>query len=167
MAKVTLVAYTVVQRDVMDAETDGVWVPEVDHDARVPLDHGTAIAEFAGRACYQSWLKPNPATATAYGYAGNIIRQRHFSVLEHGSVTFNIRDVSRSLTHELVRHRHLSPSQLSQRFVASSGSPVIPPLFRGSKVTEAKLQAAWQAASELYDALVEERSGCPWSSRPA
>ena len=31
-------------------------------------DGGQALAEFAGRACYQSWKKPNPATATNAGY---------------------------------------------------------------------------------------------------
>lgn len=76
-----------------------------------------ALAEFAGRACYQSWDRPNPATATNAGYLDHIIEVGHESVLEHASATFYVEDVSRSLTHELVRHRHLSYSQLSQRFV--------------------------------------------------
>ena len=32
------------------------------------VDGGEALAEFAGRACYQSWKKPNPSTATNAGY---------------------------------------------------------------------------------------------------
>jgi thymidylate synthase (FAD) len=44
------------------------------------------------------------------------IRAGHLSVLEHVSVTFMISDVSRSLTHQLVRHRHASFVQLSQRY---------------------------------------------------
>ncbi len=81
---------------------------------------GHDIVEFAGRACYQSFGRPNPATAMQRDYIRNIIEQRHFSVLEHAVATFYLTGVSRSFTHELIRHRHLSYSQLSQRFVDSS-----------------------------------------------
>ena len=47
-------------------------------------DGGQALAEFAGRACYQSWNKPNPATATNAGYLAHILEVGHLSVLEHG-----------------------------------------------------------------------------------
>src|SRR6266487_3085371 len=50
-------------------------------------DGGQALAEFAGRACYQSWSKPNPATATNAGYLAHILEVGHLSVLEHGTVT--------------------------------------------------------------------------------
>lgn len=76
-----------------------------------------ALVEFAGRACYQSWSKPNPKTATNAGYIKHIIDVGHFSVLEHASVSFYITGLSRSCTHELIRHRHFSYSQLSQRYV--------------------------------------------------
>ncbi len=62
-------------------------------------DGGQALAEFAGRACYQSWKKPNPATATNAGYLHHILEVGHLSVLEHGSVTFYLTGISRSLTH--------------------------------------------------------------------
>ena len=51
------------------------------------VDGGQALAEFAGRACYQSWDKPNPATATNRGYLRHILEVGHLSVLEHGTVT--------------------------------------------------------------------------------
>lgn len=75
------------------------------------------LAEFAGRACYQSWDKPNPKTATNQGYLKNIIEKQHFSVLEHASVSFYIEDVSIALTRELIRHRHFSFSEMSTRYV--------------------------------------------------
>lgn len=88
------------------------------------------IAEFGGRLCYQSWDRPNPDTATNAGYLANIINQQHFSVLEHASASFYVAGVSRSLSHELVRHRHLSFSQLSQRFVDEGNVDfVMPPLI--------------------------------------
>lgn len=75
------------------------------------------LAEQAGRLCYLSWERPNPETATNKGYLANIIAQQHFSVLEHASATFYIDGVSRNFTHELIRHRHLSFSEVSQRYV--------------------------------------------------
>jgi thymidylate synthase, flavin-dependent len=88
---------------------------------------GQALAEFAGRACYQSWRKPNPATATNAGYLAHILQVGHLSVLEHGSVTFYFTGVSRSFTHELVRHRHFSYSQLSQRYVPERDAAMVEP----------------------------------------
>lgn len=92
-----------------------------------PNAHIDTLHEFAGRACYQSWELPNPKTASNAGYMANIIKQQHFSVLEHGSVTFYVEGVSRSLTHELIRHRHLSYSELSQRYVDIEDAEMVPP----------------------------------------
>ncbi len=88
---------------------------------------GQALAEFAGRACYQSWKKPNPATATNAGYLAHILEVGHLSVLEHGTVTFYLTGVSRSFTHELIRHRHFSYSQLSQRYVPERTRRMVEP----------------------------------------
>ena len=90
-------------------------------------DGGQALLEFAGRACYQSWSKPNPKTATNAGYLQHIIDVGHFSVLEHASVSFYITGISRSCTHELIRHRHFSYSQLSQRYVPENESQIVVP----------------------------------------
>ncbi|SDM92157.1 FAD-dependent thymidylate synthase [Allokutzneria albata] len=90
-------------------------------------DGGQALAEFAGRACYQSWRKPNPKTATNAGYLRHILEVGHLSVLEHGSVSFYLTGMSRSLTHELIRHRHFSYSQLSQRYVPESDAAMVEP----------------------------------------
>lgn len=88
---------------------------------------GQALVEFAGRACYQSWSKPNPKTATNAGYLRHIVDVGHFSVLEHASVSFYITGVSRSCTHELIRHRHFSYSQLSQRYVPETDAQIVVP----------------------------------------
>lgn len=88
---------------------------------------GSAVAEFAGRACYQSWSRPNPATADNQSYINNILEMAHLSVLEHGSVSFYIEGISRSCTHEIVRHRHFSYSQLSQRYVDATETEFVTP----------------------------------------
>ena len=106
-------------------------------------DGGEALAEFAGRACYQSWKKPNPVTATNAGYLRHILEVGHLSVLEHGSVSFYITGISRSLTHELIRHRHFSYSQLSQRYVPEKDSRVVlPPGVEGDPELERLLKMA-------------------------
>jgi len=117
---------------------------------------GERLAEFAGRLCYMS--QRNPASRTTADYLENIKRQGHGSVLEHASYSLLFEGVSRSLTHELVRHRAgTAMSQLSQRYVdESEASFVVPPAIVG----EAELEAAWraqmEAAQAAYVALVEK-----------
>lgn len=113
------------------------------------------LAHFAGRSCYQSWNMPNPNTATDEGYIANILNQQHFSVLEHASATFYIEDVSRALTHELVRHRHLSFSQLSQRYVDyAETEPVIPPAAGHEQAQ--RIRDAYQLSLIQYNHAVED-----------
>ena len=107
------------------AKTDFTAPPDVPWST--DADGGQALLEFAGRACYQSWSKPNPRTATNAAYLQHIIDVGHFSVLEHASATFYITGISRSATHELIRHRHFSFSQLSQRYVPEPDSRVVVP----------------------------------------
>lgn len=100
-------------------------------------ENGQELIEFAGRLCYESFDLPNEKTETNDAYVRNIVAQGHESVLEHVSVTFYVEGVSRNLTHELIRHRHLSFSELSQRFVnMEESNVVIPPAFRKEAETE-------------------------------
>jgi thymidylate synthase (FAD) len=114
-------------------------------------DGGSALVEFAGRACYQSWSKPNPRTATNAGYISHIIDVGHFSVLEHASASFYITGISRSCTHELIRHRHFSYSQLSQRYVPDRDARVVvPPGVEGDPELEQLLADAADASRAAY-----------------
>lgn len=89
------------------------------------------LVEFAGRACYQSFHKPNEATRSNRDYLANILAQGHESVLEHASVSFYVQGVSRNMLLELERHRHLSFSVISTRFVdATKSCVVVPPPLR-------------------------------------
>jgi thymidylate synthase (FAD) len=127
-------------------------------------DGGQALAEFAGRACYQSWDKPNPRTATNAGYLRHILEVGHLSVLEHGVVTFYLTGLSRSLTHELIRHRHFSYSQLSQRYVADPDAAVVEPaVIAADPDLHARFVAATESAlaayTDLLDGLQERFAG--------
>ncbi|WP_425471794.1 FAD-dependent thymidylate synthase [Streptomyces cadmiisoli] len=113
-----------------------------------------SVPVFGGRNCYQSWGKPNPATATEMGYLKNILSHEHYSVLEHSSATFYVTGVSRNLTHELIRHRHLSYSELSQRYVDMENARiVIPPALRQEHGGEVMGPLPWGAVRD-YEATV-------------
>ncbi|GAB1642444.1 FAD-dependent thymidylate synthase [Krasilnikovia sp. MM14-A1259] len=119
-------------------------------------DGGQALAEFAGRACYQSWRKPNPATATNAGYLAHILEVGHLSVLEHGTVSFYFSGVSRSFTHELIRHRHFSYSQLSQRYVPEREAAMVEPaVIADDPELHKKFVAAADATLQAYNELLE------------
>lgn len=97
----------------------------------IAIAKGQDLIEFAGRLCYESFNLPNKKTADNSGYVQNIVRLKHESVLEHVSVTFYVEGVSRNLSHELIRHRHLSFSELSQRYVDMEDANVVfPPAFQ-------------------------------------
>ncbi|GAA5181744.1 FAD-dependent thymidylate synthase [Rugosimonospora acidiphila] len=117
---------------------------------------GQALAEFAGRACYQSWSKPNPATATNAGYLAHLLEVGHLSVLEHGTVTFYFTGVSRSFTHELIRHRHFSYSQLSQRYVPERDAAMVEPeaIAEDPELHKTFMEAT-QTAVRAYTELLE------------
>jgi thymidylate synthase (FAD) len=137
------------------------FLPPADVPWSTDADGGQALAEFAGRACYQSWAKPNPATATNAGYLHHILEVGHLSVLEHGTVSFYLTGMSRSLTHELVRHRHFSYSQLSQRYVPEGDAAMVEPdVIADDPELHQRFLEASAAALEAYEKLVaglEER----------
>src|SRR5580765_147900 len=101
---------------------------------------GERLAEYAGRLCYMS--QHNPIQRTTAEYLENIKKQGHGSVLEHAVYVLLIEGISRSCSHELVRHRAgFGYSQISQRYVDESHAAfVMPPATQG----DAKLEAEWQ-----------------------
>ncbi len=132
------------------------FTPPADVPWETDVDGGQALAEFAGRACYQSWSKPNPSTATNSGYLRHILEVGHLSVLEHGTVTFYLTGVSRSLTHELIRHRHFSYSQLSQRYVPERDAAMVEPeVVASDPELHAMFLEATEQALASYTRLLE------------
>lgn len=100
------------------------WLERLD---RGELADAQNLAEFAGRLCYRSWepgLNPNVSRVRANqsDHLANLLAQAHGSVLEHVTFSFVLHNVSRVLTHELVRHRvGVAVSQESLRFVRLTG----------------------------------------------
>ena len=117
---------------------------------------GERLAEFAGRLCYMS--QHNPANRATREYLENIKKQGHGSVLEHANYSILLEGVSRSLTHELVRHRAgFAYSQLSQRYVdESEANFVIPPAIVGDEALERVWRTQVDQAQAAYVSLVAQ-----------
>lgn len=116
---------------------------------------GEALAEFAGRACYESWDKPNPKTATNAGYLRHILEVGHLSVIEHATATFYLTGISSSVAHELIRHRHFSFSQLSPRHAPGPDDVVEPDAIAADAELHKLFIEAAQASMNAHDALLD------------
>jgi thymidylate synthase (FAD) len=87
---------------------------------------GEHLTEVAGRVCYMSFARPRPGGNQTY--LNHILEVGHGSVLEHAVWNFIFTGLSRSLTHELIRHRAgFGYSQLSQRYVDESVAEYVEP----------------------------------------
>src|SRR5213080_656767 len=129
---------------------------------RFLADHGVAwesdtevagehLCEVAGRVCYMSFAKPRPGGNQAY--LTHILEVGHGSVLEHAVWNFVFTGVSRTLTHELIRHRAgFGYSQLSQRYVDESVAEYVEP---DGVAADPELHQLWlDAIGQVHSAYV-------------
>ncbi|HRR67245.1 MAG TPA: FAD-dependent thymidylate synthase [Methanomassiliicoccales archaeon] len=116
------------------------------------------LCAAAARSCYSQDPASKLLEEVEEGKAGRLIDQvverGHHSVIEHASYTFSLEGVSRSLTHQLVRHRIASYSQQSQRYVPLlEPSYVAPETVRvnaeANRVFEKAMEDAWEAYRQL------------------
>lgn len=135
--------------------------PELEEKLASPMDMGDHdgewIAEFGGRLCYMSFGRGR----NHQDHLEHVIGVGHGSVLEHTVFNVVLWQVSRSLTHELVRHRiGVGYSQLSQRYVDESEVGfVVPPAIRALESKNPDLHRRWSehmtASRDLYCDLVD------------
>ncbi|HSV27520.1 MAG TPA: FAD-dependent thymidylate synthase [Sedimentisphaerales bacterium] len=83
------------------------------------------VVEEAGRTCYVSFDKMDDTSEK--DFIKRLLKMGHESPLEHASATFRIRNCSRAMTHQLVRHRLMSVSQQSQRYVSEDSFTYVLP----------------------------------------
>ena len=133
-------------------------VPPVPESIRAGEDPSAAVVEISARLCYMSYGR---GRRDIEDFINNLLSSRDGSVFEHVYYGFVFTGVSRSLTHELVRHRAgVAYSQRSQRYVdESEGSFVLPPALvdetETSEDARSLLVEALQKASSSYGELVE------------
>ncbi|HZP01769.1 MAG TPA: FAD-dependent thymidylate synthase [Terriglobia bacterium] len=140
---------TVVQEEVNRFLQDEGLVFTTDAEAAAEI-----LTEIAGRTCYMSFGK---GRKTSREYLENILSSKHGSVLEHAVWCLLITGVSRSLTHELVRHRAgFGYSQLSQRFVDEAEARyVVPPLYQENEELRKKWTDTIEIIRKAYVELAE------------
>lgn len=142
----------------LEAFLDFMGVPEWDTDAPSAPE---ALSEVYGRLCYLSYkpgMNPN-VTKVREGnksYLRNILDTKHLSVVEHPQMNWVFGDVSRVLSHEHVRHRIASYSQVSMRYVRPVDLPMYVPLAirEDEKALEIFVRATDQAEA-AYKELQE------------
>ena len=137
--------YLVGRQTVNEAEIDRFLadhgVEQWDTDTSIA---GEKLMEVAGRVCYMSFAKPRPGGNQAY--LQHLLSVGHGSVLEHAVWNFVITGVSRSFTHELIRHRAgFGYSQLSQRYVDESQAAFVEPACIAE---DGELHETWRLAVE-------------------
>ena len=150
--------YLVGRQEIDDAALAGFLADEgVDRWTTDTDVAGQKLVEVAGRLCYTSYARPRPGGNATY--VGHLLEVGHGSVLEHAVFNLILTGVSRSLTHELVRHRAgFSFSQLSQRFVDETACAFVEP---DPIAADPELHRIWleaittcqRAYRELADAL--------------
>jgi thymidylate synthase (FAD) len=114
---------------------------------------GEKLVEVAGRLCYMSFARPRPGGHKAY--VDHVLESGHGSVTEHAVFNFIVAGVSRSFTHELVRHRAgFGYSQLSQRYVDEGDCEFVVPPALADEVAQAR--AAMETFGATAEALLRE-----------
>ncbi len=135
-----------VGRQIIDKETVAKFLN--DHEVTWATDSDVGaelLSELAGRVCYLSFGTKQGRKSNKE-YLSNIIDLQHGSVLEHAVWNLVITGVSRSFSHELVRHRAgWGYSQLSQRYVDESTTDFVEPEII---VTDPELHDIWLKAVE-------------------
>lgn len=83
-----------------------------------------------------------------------VVGMGHHSVMEHAVFTFSVSEVSRALTHQLVRHRLASYSQQSQRYVEIIPEYVVPPKIKGK--SKEKFEKLMNECWNVYQELIKD-----------
>lgn len=127
-------------------------------DDPTELSSGAQLLKSAGQACYASFGPKRTYNADAAKYFGNLASGGHGSVFEHASFSFLCYGISRSNTHEVVRHRAgVAYSQLSQRFVSGAVLRFVErPEFRASPALHKRFCERIDAAAREYDDVADE-----------
>lgn len=117
------------------------------------------IIASAAKLCYSDKtveeIMNNQSPEAASSFIKKLMDLGHESPLEHISFTFGIEEISRTTSHQLVRHRIASYSQKSQRYVNENEfSYVIPPKIKNNKEALGEYQDLMRIIQEHYDKLV-------------
>lgn len=116
------------------------------------------IVAAAAKLCYSSVgideIMDNLTDENTEKFLNLLMSFNHQSPIEHISFTFAVEGVSRSLTHQLVRHRIASYSQQSQRYVKlDQFQYIIPPEIEADEKAKAIFIEHMEDSQNSYDKL--------------
>ena len=153
--KVYLVTRPSVDWEQVGAFLEDEGVPPVPDSIRAGKDESAAVVEISARLCYMSFGR---GRRDITDFINNLLSSKDGSVFEHVNYGFVITGVSRSLTHELVRHRAgFAYSQRSQRYVDESESSfVIPPALAREVVENGEARKLFEEAMRLASSKYKE-----------
>jgi len=119
------------------------------------LPDSSQLCKTAGQLCYASFGLRRTTNENAAQYFERLISAGHGSVLEHASFSFLLYGISRSVTHELVRHRAGAGfSQISQRYVSGSVLRFVErPEYQRDGELHALFEERADRAAEEYEAM--------------
>lgn len=111
---------------------------------------------YSAKLPYENYLNA-PDEDKMLSLIKRVIGSGHYSTIEHIQLTFAIQNVSRACTHQLVRHRHMSFSQKSQRYVKEKGEfdYIMPKSIENSHELAKKFEDFIQNTSNLYQEFIE------------
>lgn len=126
-------------------------------DDPTPLTDAGQLCKTAGQLCYMSFAPKRTLNAHADRYFRNIKESGHGSVLEHANFSFLFYGISRSVTHELVRHRAgMAFSQVSQRYVSGRALRFVErPEYQGDAEMHAAFEDRVDRAAQEYNRMAE------------
>lgn len=131
----------------------------------IDSNYAERIMYTAARTCYSKDspinIFYNSASKTSQQMQNVILKALdagHLSICEHYSFNILIENVSRVLTHQLVRHRHCTYSQQSQRYckLDKGFDYIIPESINSNEELKEGFNRAMFTLSELYDIFVNE-----------
>ena len=124
------------------------------------------VIAMSAKLCYSpvgvDEIEENLTDESIEKFLNMLINMGHESPVEHITFTFGIEGVSRSLTHQLVRHRIASFSQQSQRYVKlDQFEYIIPPEIEKSEYAKNIFIKQMENSQKAYDILVKtlQRAG--------
>ena len=127
-------------------------------DDPTPLTPGAQLLKTAGQTCYASFGPQRTYNEKARRYFANLSSSGHGSVYEHATYSFLLYGISRSNTHEVVRHRAGTAfSQLSQRFVSGKVLRFVErPEYQQHPALHKRFEERIDRAAREYDEVAEE-----------
>mgnify|MGYP005775035231 CR=1 FL=1 len=111
---------------------------------------------YSAKLPYENYLNA-PDEEKMLELIKRVIGSGHYSTIEHIQLTFAVQNVSRACTHQLVRHRHMSFSQKSQRYVKEKGEfdYIMPKTIEKNPKLKEKFEEFILNTSNLYQEFIE------------